>query len=47
MRIDGKERKVRRIFIKTADSGEYRNVGWMLNEDVNNCTICAKSIGTF
>ena len=47
MRIDGKECKVRRIFIKTVDSGEYKYVGWMLNEDVNNCTICTKSMGKF
>ena len=47
MRIVGKEQKLRRIFIKTVDSGEYGNVGWMLNEDVNRCTICAKAFGIF
>eukprot|EP01036_Dinobryon_divergens_P036109 gene36109-46942_t len=39
MRIDGKECKVRRIFIKTADSGEYKYVGWMLNEDVRSIIV--------
>lgn len=45
--IKGKQLVVRRLFIKTTDSGEYSNVGWILNEDLDNCMICAQEFSVF
>ena len=34
--------KVRRIFARGPDSGEYAEVGWILDNEVDNCMICLK-----
>lgn len=45
--ISGKQLVVRRLYIKTLDSGDYSNVGWILNEDLDYCMICSKEFSVF
>jgi hypothetical protein len=45
--ISGKPMVIRRLFIQTIDSGEYGNVGWVLNTDLENCMICAQEFSVF
>jgi hypothetical protein len=47
VRIGGEEFVIRRLFIKTATSGDYSNVGWVLDEDVARCMICAQQFSVF
>ena len=44
IRVIGKDRIVRRVYIHSKDSKkylEYNRVGWMLTEDVNECVVCS------
>ena len=45
--IGGEEVLIRRLFLKSAYSGEYANVGWVIDEDVTKCMICAQQFGIF
>jgi len=44
MNIQGENIPYRRVFVKCRDSGDYTNVGWVLNEDCNYCMICQKGL---
>ena len=43
--ISGSNKEIRRVFVKTTDSGEYFNVGWILANDLDNCMICNAEFG--
>mmetsp|Transcript_10010 Transcript_10010/g.15122 ORF Transcript_10010/g.15122 Transcript_10010/m.15122 type:complete len:607 (-) Transcript_10010:236-2056(-) len=47
VRIAGKEQVIRRLYIRNATSGDYSNVGWVLNEDISNCMVCAQAFSVF
>jgi len=42
--ILGRKRWVRRLYCKMKDK-EFTGVGWIINEDVSNCMICAAGFG--
>lgn len=44
---DGETRKIRRIFAKGLDSGDYSRVGWILACDVDCCMVCHTAMGVF
>jgi hypothetical protein len=41
----GKRRQVRRVFVESEDTKNYRGVGWVLNDDMECCMICSKGFG--
>ena len=41
VRINGNKRVVRRVFVEIRDAVDYRAVGWVVDEDVENCMICS------
>ena len=43
--IEGQRIHAHRVFVKTADSGEYKHVGWVMDRGINNCMMCAKVFG--
>ena len=43
----GNVRFVRRLYIKSDDDCEFEGVGWIINEDINFCMICARQFGLF
>ena len=43
--IAGESKDIRRVFVKTKDSGEYFNIGWILTNDVDHCMICNSEFG--
>ena len=45
MKLNGLEYAVRKVYIRTADSGDYYKVGWVLNQDIDECMICRKTFG--
>lgn len=45
--VGGHQLEVRRVFVKTRDSAEYFNVGWILSNDLDNCMICNSEFGVF
>lgn len=47
--INGEERTVRRLFVQKDGStdGSRTVVGWVINEDINECMICAIPFGMF
>ena len=45
MKLNGLEYTVRKVYIRTADSGDYHKVGWVLNQDIDECMICRKTFG--
>ena len=47
MLIGGHKVRAHRLFVKTSDSGDYANVGWILDRGVNGCMMCAKPFGVF
>ena len=34
---------VRRLFLNADDSGEYRDCGWILKDDIKHCMVCGKT----
>lgn len=40
--IVGQHRTIRRVFVRTNDSIDYVKLGWVINEDMDCCMICAK-----
>ena len=40
VKIGGVSRIVRRVFIRSNDSGKYARLGWVLMNDVDCCMIC-------
>lgn len=38
--VSGRLTEVRRLFVKSSDSGVYCNVGWVLPADAFHCMIC-------
>lgn len=45
--IMGRRHDVFRLFIETQDSGEYKNVGWIVDDAMEDCMICADSFSLF
>ena len=45
MKLNGSKYAVRKVYIRTADSGDYYKVGWILNQDIDECMICRKTFG--
>ena len=45
MKLNGSKYAVRKVYIRTADSGDYYKVGWILNQDIDECMICCKTFG--
>ena len=41
--IVGQHRTIRRVFVRTNDSIDYVKLGWVINEDMDCCMICAKN----
>lgn len=40
--IKGQSRTIHRIFVQTANSGYYSNLGWVLKRDMECCMVCSK-----
>lgn len=40
--IVGQHHTIRRVFVRTNDSIDYVKLGWVINEDIDCCMICAK-----
>lgn len=38
--ISGRWHKIRRVFVSVRGAKSYERVGWIVNEDVNQCMIC-------
>ncbi len=45
--VHGQKREVRRLFVRTADSGDYYHVGYVLDEDLDCCMVCNTEFGVF
>jgi len=45
--VAGIRKEVHRLFVKTADSADYNNVGWVLTNGVDHCMICNAEFGAF
>lgn len=45
--MGGVRKEVQRLFVKTADSADYANVGWVLTNGVDHCMICNTEFGAF
>ncbi len=45
--LNGKDVVIHRIFLIEKVAGKYSCVGWVLNEDVDNCMICGMTFSTF
>ena len=43
--IGGEKVRVHRCFVETRDSGEYKNVGWVVDVGVSKCMMCARAFG--
>jgi hypothetical protein len=46
-KLNGSEQIIRRVYLSCEDSGEYCNVGWVLNGDAANCMNCQLSFNSF
>ena len=44
VKIGGVSRIVRRVFIRSNDSGKYARLGWVLMNDVDCCMICVMKL---
>ena len=44
--VHGKPRNVRRLYVSKADS-DHDGVGWIINEDITVCMVCAQAFGFF
>ena len=44
--ILGEQRTIKRLYVRRPDV-KYVGVGWVINEDINFCMICAKQFGFF
>ena len=38
-------KKIRRIFINSPDGGDYTGLGWIINDDIDNCMLCNAEFG--
>lgn len=47
VRILGRDTCIRRVHVKASDTGYYRNIGWMHDNDVHHCLVCLRSFGWF
>jgi hypothetical protein len=45
--VGGVRKEVHRLFVKTSDSADYKNVGWVLFNGVDHCMICNCEFGAF
>lgn len=43
----GQVKYIRRVFVKRPQTKEYSNVGWVVNEDVDACMLCASYFSFF
>jgi hypothetical protein len=39
--INGSQKIVHRVFVKSKDSGEYSKVGFILSQEVDSCMVCS------
>ena len=45
--IRGDKKNVQRLYIHTKDSGKYSDVGWIVNDGVEDCMLCGETFGLF
>ena len=45
--VKGERHSIRRLYVNTVDSNVYHKVGWVLNNDIENCMICGTYLSTF
>ena len=45
--VGGDVRMVRRVFLRLNHSEDYRNVGWVLDNDIEVCMLCGTEFGLF
>ena len=43
--VRGDKRNVQRLYIHTKDSGKYSDVGWVVNDGVEDCMMCGETFG--
>ena len=46
-RVGGEVKMIRRAFLRLNHSDDYRNVGWVLDEDLEGCMSCGAPFGLF
>jgi hypothetical protein len=44
--VKGEKHSIRRLYVNTVDSNLYHNVGWVLNNDIENCMVCGTYLST-
>lgn len=45
--VNGTEHRIKRVFVKTSDSGNYANVGWVVKSEISYCMLCSIAFGMF
>lgn len=45
--VHGQLRHVRRLFVCKDDESDFDGVGWIINEDMTECMVCAQPFGIF
>ena len=46
-RLDKEELTVQRVYVEAADSAELKTVGWVANEGIDCCLVCARKFSSF
>jgi hypothetical protein len=45
--VGGQVKMIRRVFLRLLHSEDYRNVGWVLDADLDACMLCGVEFGLF
>lgn len=45
--VGGERKMIRRAFLRLSHSEDYRNVGWVLDDDLDACMLCGIEFGLF